>query len=77
VYLVFVFTGPQFSSCYLISCIRVNFVKARIRLAVRKQELEEILHEMELRMEEEENRIAAFSNEKKKMQTTLQDLEEQ
>ena len=57
--------------------MNLTFVKARVRLAVRKQELEEILHEMEMRMEEEEDRIAAFSNEKKKMQTTLQDFEEQ
>jgi myosin protein heavy chain len=53
------------------------FVKARARLAMRKQELEEILHEMEQRLEDEEERIAGFSNEKKKLQTTIQDLEEQ
>jgi chaperonin cofactor prefoldin len=44
---------------------------------MRKQELEEILHEMEQRLEDEEERIAAFGNEKKKLQTTIQDLEEQ
>jgi len=39
--------------------------------------LEEILHEMEQRMEEEEERINNMTNEKKKMQVTVQDLEEQ
>jgi len=39
--------------------------------------LEEILHEMEQRMEEEEERLNNMTNEKKKMQVTVQDLEEQ
>jgi len=39
--------------------------------------LEEILHEMEQRMEEEEERINNTTNEKKKLQVTVQDLEEQ
>uniref|UniRef100_A0A8C2KA11 Myosin, heavy chain 11a, smooth muscle n=1 Tax=Cyprinus carpio TaxID=7962 RepID=A0A8C2KA11_CYPCA len=47
----------------------------RVRLAAKKQELEEILHEMEARLEEEEDRGAALQMEKKKMQQTL-DLEE-
>jgi len=46
-------------------------------LATRKEELEEILHEMEQRMEEEEERINNMTNEKKKFQVTVQDLEEQ
>ena len=48
-----------------------------MRLAARKEELEEILHEMEQRMEEEEERINNMTNEKKKLQVTVQDLEEQ
>ena len=51
--------------------------QARARLSKRKEELEEILHEMELRMEEEEERIIALAEEKKKLQQTVQDLEEQ
>lgn len=39
----------------------------RVRLASKKQELEEILHEMEARLEEEEDRGAALQLEKKKM----------
>lgn len=39
----------------------------RVRLASKKQELEEILHEMEARLEEEEDRGAALQMEKKKM----------
>jgi len=46
-------------------------------LATRKEELEEILHEMEQRMEEEEERINNMTNEKKKLQVSVQDLEEQ
>jgi len=46
-------------------------------LAVRKQELEEVMREMEQRLEEEEERINVYNAEKKKLQTSLQDLEEQ
>ena len=46
-------------------------------MATRKEELEEILHEMEQRMEEEEERINNMTNEKKKLQVSVQDLEEQ
>ncbi|XP_046899857.1 myosin-11a isoform X1 [Hypomesus transpacificus] len=48
----------------------------RVRLASKKQELEEILHEMEARLEEEEDRAQALQVEKKKMQQQMQDLEE-
>uniref|UniRef100_A0AAR2L943 Myosin, heavy chain 11a, smooth muscle n=1 Tax=Pygocentrus nattereri TaxID=42514 RepID=A0AAR2L943_PYGNA len=48
----------------------------RVRLAAKKQELEEILHEMEARLEEEEDRSAALQVEKKKMQQQIQELEE-
>uniref|UniRef100_A0AAR2KX92 Myosin, heavy chain 11a, smooth muscle n=1 Tax=Pygocentrus nattereri TaxID=42514 RepID=A0AAR2KX92_PYGNA len=47
-----------------------------VRLAAKKQELEEILHEMEARLEEEEDRSAALQVEKKKMQQQIQELEE-
>ncbi|XP_051789956.1 myosin-11 isoform X3 [Erpetoichthys calabaricus] len=49
----------------------------RIRLESKRQELEEILHEMEARIEEEEERSHVLQAEKKKMQNQLQDLEEQ
>lgn len=43
----------------------------RIRLAAKKQELEEILHEMEARLEEEEDRGQQLQAEKKKMQQQM------
>ena len=48
-----------------------------MRLAARKQELEEVLHDLESRIEEEEERNVSMVSEKKKLQTTIQDLEEQ
>ncbi|KAF4080339.1 hypothetical protein AMELA_G00169360 [Ameiurus melas] len=48
----------------------------RVRLAAKKQELEEILHEMEARLEEEEERSATLQVEKKKMHQQIQELEE-
>ena len=39
----------------------------RVRLAAKKQELEEILHEMEARLEEEEDRSQQLQAERKKM----------
>lgn len=44
----------------------------RARLAAKKQELEEILHDLESRVEEEEERNLQLQNEKKKMQTHVQ-----
>lgn len=44
----------------------------RARLANRKQELEEVLSELESRLEEEEERGAQLTNEKKKMQQNIQ-----
>uniref|UniRef100_G3Q639 Myosin heavy chain 11 n=1 Tax=Gasterosteus aculeatus aculeatus TaxID=481459 RepID=G3Q639_GASAC len=44
----------------------------RIRLASKKQELEEILHEMEARLDEEEERAQALLVDKKKMQQQMQ-----
>ncbi|XP_034448923.1 myosin-10 isoform X1 [Hippoglossus hippoglossus] len=49
----------------------------RARLASKKQELEEILHDLESRLEEEEERTQGMQGEKKKMQSHIQDLEEQ
>ncbi|XP_009884873.1 PREDICTED: myosin-11 isoform X1 [Charadrius vociferus] len=43
----------------------------RVRLAAKKQELEEILHEMEARIEEEEERSQQLQAEKKKMQQQI------
>uniref|UniRef100_A0A8C4HLT5 Myosin heavy chain 11 n=1 Tax=Dicentrarchus labrax TaxID=13489 RepID=A0A8C4HLT5_DICLA len=48
----------------------------RVRLASKKQELEEILHEMEARLDEEEERAQALLVDKKKMQQQMQELEE-
>lgn len=44
----------------------------RVRLAAKKQELEEILHEMEARLDEEEERSQTLLVEKKKMQQQMQ-----
>ena len=44
----------------------------RARLAARKQELEEILHDLEARIEEEEERSNNLSTEKKKLQLNIQ-----
>ena len=41
------------------------------------REREEVLRKLEKRLEDEEERVAAFAKEKKKLQTTLQDLKEQ
>merc|ERR1719422_28951 len=49
----------------------------RARLAARKQELEEILHDMEARIEEEEEKVIKMNEERKKLQLHIQDLEEQ
>merc|ERR1712228_39382 len=49
----------------------------RARLAARKQEMEEILHDMEARIEEEEEKTLKMSEERKKFQIHIQDLEEQ
>ncbi|CAB4066476.1 MYH [Lepeophtheirus salmonis] len=48
----------------------------RARLAARKQELEEILHDMEARIEEEEEKALKMTEDKKRLQLTIQDLEE-
>jgi len=48
----------------------------RVRLAARKQEMEEIIHDMEARIEEEEEKVLKNSEEKKKLQQHIQDLEE-
>lgn len=42
------------------------------RLSARKQELEEILHDLEARIEEEEERSNNLINEKKKLQLNIQ-----
>ncbi len=46
-------------------------------MAARKQELEEILHDMEARIEEEEEKTLKMSEERKKLQLNIQDLEDQ
>merc|ERR1719245_2156509 len=49
----------------------------RARLAARKQELEEIMHDMEARIEEEEEKTLKLAEERKELRLTMQDLEEQ
>merc|ERR1719348_2276670 len=49
----------------------------RARLAARKQEMEEIIHDMEARIEEEEEKVLKSAEDKKKLQQHIQDLEEQ
>lgn len=44
----------------------------RVRLEAKKQELEEVLHEMETRLEEEEERSLNLQQEKKDMELQLQ-----
>lgn len=44
----------------------------RARLAARKQELEEILHDLEARVEEEEERASHLISEKKRMQQNIE-----
>ena len=51
--------------------------QSRSLLSARKMELEEILRETEVRLQEEEERMNGLNAEKKKLQTTVQDLEEQ
>ncbi|XP_015234896.1 PREDICTED: myosin-11-like [Cyprinodon variegatus] len=47
----------------------------RVRLEAKKQELEEVLHEMESRLEEEEERSISLQQEKKDMEQQLQLME--
>ena len=42
------------------------------RAVVRKQELEEILHELEARIEEEEEKVVSLQQEKRKFQLNIQ-----
>merc|ERR1719233_2315176 len=49
----------------------------RARLAARKQEMEEIIHDMEARIEEEEEKVLKSGEDRKKLQQHIQALEEQ
>ncbi|XP_062872384.1 myosin-9-like isoform X2 [Trichomycterus rosablanca] len=49
----------------------------RNRLVAKKQELEDILHDLEARVEEEEERVGQLQSERKKMQQNITDLEQQ
>jgi len=51
--------------------------QARLRLVKRKEELEELLQDMEQRLDDGEAQIAAATAEKKRLLTNCQDLEEQ
>lgn len=46
--------------------------ESRARAAARKQELEELLHDLEGRIEEEEERCNALQQEKKRLQLNIQ-----
>jgi myosin protein heavy chain len=46
-------------------------------IITKKQELEDILHDLELRIEEEEDKCNQLIDERKKFQQTVADLEEQ
>ena len=52
-------------------------MQARQRMVVRKEELEDVLHDIELRLEEEEEKVVAMMEDRKKYNQTIQDLEEQ
>lgn len=43
----------------------------RVRLAAKKQELEEIIHDLESRLEEEDDRAVQLHEERKKMQQNI------
>jgi len=57
--------------------VAVDDLQARVRLVKRKEELEELLQDMEQRLDDGEAQIAAATAEKKKLLTNVQDLEEQ
>ena len=46
-------------------------------MVAKKQELEDILHDLELQIEEEEDKCNQLIDERKKFQQTVADLEEQ
>lgn len=51
--------------------------EARMRLHTRKVELEDMIHELQMRLEEEVQSTATLTAEKKRLQEAVQDLEEQ
>ncbi|KAK3091423.1 hypothetical protein FSP39_019778 [Pinctada imbricata] len=51
--------------------------ESRRRIQAKKEELEDILHDMELRIEEEEEKCNQLIEERKKYQQSIQDLEDQ
>ena len=51
--------------------------QSRARLSKRKEELEDILHELEMRIEEEEDLNNKFMDEKKIFTQNIKDLEDQ
>ncbi|XP_052069305.1 myosin heavy chain, non-muscle-like isoform X3 [Mytilus californianus] len=51
--------------------------ESRSRMSAKKQELEDILHDLELRIEEEEEKCNQLIDERKKFMQTVADLEEQ
>ena len=50
--------------------------EARNRLQQRKEELEDLIQDFEVKAQEEEEKVAKMVEDKKKLQTSIQDLEE-
>ncbi len=50
--------------------------EARNRLIAKKDELEDIIAEFEMKLTEEEDKVIKYLDEKKKLQAGMQDLEE-
>lgn len=62
----------------LVTCLQAELElcaeaeESRARAAARKQELEELLHDLEGRIEEEEERCSQLQQEKKRLQLNIQ-----
>ena len=54
-----------------------SLFQSRLRLAAKTNELEEVLHEYENRLEEEEAKIDMMMEDRKKFGQNIQDLEDQ
>lgn len=65
----------QFVICYVFQAeleLCAEAEESRARAAARKQELEELLHDLEGRIEEEEERCSQLQQEKKRLQLNIQ-----
>ena len=57
-------------------CLIPSLLQSRNQLAQRNSELEEVLHETETRLDEEEDRAKQLLNEQRKLQSRVQELED-